>query len=280
MSEALEQLQADLKYVEKYLELDNFLGRFSTTHIPDQFANLQSHGLVERTFHNLISEGNEISKSQLAKQGLQVMTGTLILYIAGRFESYVREIVEVAAREIGNKCQRFDALPKKMKVSLLETTAAVMKEPRKFGHADRGVKSFINRLSAGFESITDETPVNYECISITESNMRPDVLSDLCDRIGLSDVWTDISSQASMKKYFGTRNSDEVKSSAKSRLNKIMDTRNSIAHPAASTTFPASDAVADDLAFVRELCIVLDEVLDTHISVVQPTPIAGQETKI
>lgn len=270
MSEALEQLQADLKYVEKYLELDAFLGKLSSTLIPDQFADLSSHGFNERHFHAMVSTGHEIAKSQIAKQGLQVMTGTLVLYISGRFETYIRESVQVAAREIGNKCKRFDALPKKMKISLLETTAAVMKEPRKYGHADGGVKSFVNRLSAGFEKISDDSPVNYECISITDSNMRPDVLSDLCDRIGLNDVWSDISAQAAMKKYFGTRNSDEVKTNAKGKLNKLMDVRNSIAHPAASTTFPASSAVAADLSFIGALCAVLDEVLDTHVSVVHP----------
>lgn len=268
MSEALEQLQADLKYVEKYLELDAFLGKLSSSQIPDQFSFMTNNGFDERQFHAMVTAGHEIAKSQIAKQGLQVMTGTLILYIAGRFETYVRESIQVAAREIGNKCKKFDALPKKMKASLLETTASVMKEPRKYGHADGGIKSFINRLSAGFEEISDNNPVNYECISITESNMRPDMLSDICDRIGLNDVWSDISTQAAMKRHFGTRSSEEVKTLAKNQLNKIMDVRNSIAHPAASTTFPASSAVIKDLLYIGALCAVLDEVLDTHVSVV------------
>lgn len=268
MSESLDQLLADLSTIDRFLEAEAFLGRFASRPVPINLAGLASGGLEDREFQQLIDQGHAVAKG--ARPALPVVTGTLVLYLAGRFESFVREAVETAAREIGIKCGQFDLLPRAMRTNLLILTAEVIKNPRKFGHADNGARAFVKRLAAGYIAITEEDPVNFECISVTEANMRPDILKEICERLGLPDIWNDISAQANMKKHFETMDPVSVKREAYSKLNKMMDIRNSIAHPATSTTFPTATAISEYVLFIKELCTVFESVLETYVAVVKP----------
>ena len=268
MSEPLDQLLADLSAIDRFLEVEAFIGKLSSKHIPEGYEALKSGGMDDREFAELIGQGHGIAKS--ARTELPVVTGTLVLYLAGRFESFVREKIETAAREIGNKCGQFDRLPEKMRSSLLNQTVEVIKNPRKYGHAENGVRSFVRRLAAGYTSITENEPVNFECISITDANMRPDIFKDICDRIGFSDAWGHLSTQSGMKLFFCNMDASAVSKEAQAKLKKMMDDRNSIAHPASTTTFPNSATVSDYVAFVKMLCSEFESVLDTYVVVVQP----------
>jgi hypothetical protein len=268
MSESLDQLLKDLTAIDRFLEVETFIGKLSTKQMPDGFETLRSNGLDDREFALLITNGLSIAKG--ARAELPVVTGTLVLYLAGRFESFVKEKIEGAARDIGNKCGQFDRLPEKMRSSLLNQTVEVIKNPRKFGHAENGVRSFVKRLAAGYTSITEAEPVNFECISITESNMRPDVFKEICDRIGFTDAWTHLSTQSNMKLFFGSLDPSTVSRDAQSLLKKIMDDRNSIAHPASSTTFPNAATVSRYVSFIKVLCTEFESVLDMYVAVLQP----------
>ena len=272
MSEPLEQLLADLSAINRFLEVEVFIGKLSSKNVPECFEDLNSGGLDDREFSELIGSGLGIAKS--ARTALPVVTGTLVLYLAGRFESYIREKIEAAARDIGIKCGQFDRLPEKMRTSLLSQTIEVIKNPRKYGHAENGVRSFVKRLAAGYASITEKEPVNFECISITESNMRPDVFKDICDRIGFSDAWVHLSTQSNMKMYFNSMDASTVSREAQAKLKKMMDDRNSIAHPASSTTFPNAATVSSYVAFVKMLCTEFETVLDMYVAIVQPLEVS------
>jgi hypothetical protein len=277
MSESLDQLLADLSLIDRYLEIETFLGRFSSRELPLGAAALAQSGLEDREFYEFLSKAHLTSKA--ARSSLPVVTGTLLLYATGRFESFVRECIESAAREIGTKCGKFDSLPKTMRVSLLELTAEVMMNPRKYGHAENGVRAFVRRLAAGYVAITQDDPVNFECISVTDANMRPDILKEICERIGISDIWASMSAQAPMMKFFGNMDAGAVKKEAQSKLNEMMDDRNSIAHPAGTTTFPSSDKVSNYVSFLRDLCTVLESVVETHVAVVQPVAVVIAEAQ-
>lgn len=268
MSESLDQLLGDLSAIDHFLEIESFIGKLASRSISINFERFQFDGLDDRELHYAITRG--IATSKAARTYMPVVTGTLVLYLTGRFESFVREKIEIAARDIGKKCGQFDRLPKEMKVSLLNLTADVIKNPRKYGHAENGVRAFVKRLAAGYANITDNDPVNFECISITETNMRPDVLKDICERIGFSDIWNQLSTQSTMKLHFGNMDSGAVCRDAQAKLKKMMDERNSIAHPAATTTFPNAATVADYVDFIKTLCTEFESVIDTYVAVVQP----------
>ncbi|UUZ68744.1 hypothetical protein LP416_02085 [Polaromonas sp. P2-4] len=268
MSEPLDQLLADLSVIDRFLEVEAFVGKFSTRAIPSNFEILCSGGLDDHDFSELISQGHATSKA--ARSGLPVVTGTLVLYLAGRFESFIREKIEAAARDIGTKCGKFDCLPKEMRTSLLNLTAEVIKNPRKYGHAENGALAFIKRLAAGYTEITEQDPVNFECISVTEANMKPDVIKEICERIGFADVWGQLAAQSNMKMFFSNMDAGAVSKEAQLKLKKMMEDRNSIAHPASSTTFPTTTAISEYVAFVRMLCAVFELVLDTYVAVVRP----------
>lgn len=276
MSEALDQLYLDLGAIDRFLVVEAALGALAKSDPGDTLLPLKSGGLIDREFHDVVVHTHMTARA--ARAAMPVVTGTLLLYVAGRFESFVRETVAAAAREIGAKCGQFDRLPKAMKTSLTYWTAQVVQNPRKFGHAENGARSFLKRMAAGFVSITEEDPVNHECISVTESNMRHEVVKELCDRIGISDVWSQMSAQASLKKYFGTFDQQVVQRDAQTMLNKMMDERNALAHPAGATMFPTAQAIAQYVEFVKELATVFESIVDTYVQIVQPSPVVAPGT--
>lgn len=271
MSEPLDQLLSDLSAIDHFLSIEAFIGNFSTKQIPNNFETLNYSGLDDREFSTIVTQG--LLTAKIARSHLPLVTGTLVLYLAGRFESFVREKIGTAAREIGNTCGQFDRLPKNMQVSLLNQTVEVIKNPRKFGHAEAGVRAFVKRLAAGYSSINDKDPVNFECISITEANMKPEVFKEICDRIGFTEAWNQIAAQTNMKRFFENMDGSVVSKDAQAMLRKLMDDRNAVAHPVGATTFPNTVTIFKYVAFVKILCMEFEAVLDMYVALIQPLDI-------
>ena len=195
---------------------------------------------------------------------LLVLSGAMILYLAGRFEFYVRERFEQACQAIGVKSASLDHLPKPMKEHLILMTAEVMLKPRKFGHAEKGVESFVKRLAANMSAMDGVKEINHECLSITMENMRPGVFKDLFDRIGCKDVWQMISEQACVRSHFATVQVAEAKSKCTKYLDDFMDVRNKIAHPSANVEWPNLAKVGEYITYFEVLGKAISDVIDLH----------------
>jgi hypothetical protein len=78
---------------------------------------------------------------------LPLASGTLILYTCGRFESMTRTLFEDLCQRLVGKAGHFARLPKKMRENLPIFTAKVISEPRKYGHAENGVRAFVGRYA-------------------------------------------------------------------------------------------------------------------------------------
>jgi hypothetical protein len=83
--------------------------------------------------------------------------------------------------------------------------------------------------------------------------MRADVLADLFERVGVKNVWSDLSSQAQIKTYFEERDNGKVESSARHKLNMLMHLRNKIAHPSGQIEWPSTESLRDYIVFLRLL---------------------------
>ena len=126
------------------------------------------------------------------------------------------------------------------------------------------MRSFVAVLAENLAVNAQVQRVNHECLSLTEANMRANVLAELFGRIGATNLWSDLSSQAQLKTYFEERDNGKVESSARRKLNMLMDLRNKIAHPSGQIEWPSTEALRDYIVFLRLLSRSMADVVGVY----------------
>lgn len=218
-------------------------------------------------------------RTKKIRGNLPLVSGTLILYTCGRFETMTRTLFEDLCQRLVTRAGTFARLPKKMRENLPIFTAKVISEPRKFGHAENGVRAFVATLAANLVVDATVERVNHECLSVTEANMRADVLSELFGRVGVNAIWTAISEQAALKTHFQNSDSGQVEKKAKRELNELMDLRNKIAHPSGEFEWPSIEALRNYVQLLRLLSRAMAEVVGFYeVTLCQTQPATGPET--
>jgi hypothetical protein len=251
MYTTLPEFKSSLDKMETLLVLTDAIKDFSAVPITDYDGD-----------KNLVHL-NELAREN--RLNFPVLNGTLLLYVVGQFESFVKLTFEELCTNISQKAERFSHLPKEMRENLIKYTAEVISNPRKYGHADLGVRAFVKTLS---DNLSDEKyleTINSNCISITNENMRPQILKDLFKRVGIKNIWDKISEQAKLQLFFETHDSSVARKMAENLLNKIMDVRNGVAHPSSSFSWPDHEFIKNGIIFLG----VLGEVLVESLSVIE-----------
>ncbi|WP_024299413.1 HEPN domain-containing protein [Methylomicrobium lacus] len=253
MYSTLPEYISDMNKVSSLLKLTDSLKNFIG-------ENSDEIDVLENEFFKSVFELQNLSRENHAN--LVVLNGTLLLFMVGRFESFVRSTFEELCINTAEKAERFTYLPKEMRESLVTYTAEVISNPRKYGHADLGVRNFVRVLSDNLSDNKELTEINSNCISITSENMRPTVLSDLFKRVGIKNIWEKISQQAKIQIFFETHDASKAKKDIERYLGELMDKRNSIAHPSSSFTWPDHDYVQRTAEFLKVLGTVLVDSLE------------------
>jgi hypothetical protein len=251
MYSTLSEYTEDLVRVRSLLNLTNSIKDFSGFNVAEiePLNDFQSHAI---SLHRLSKDN---------KASLIVLNGTLLLYIAGKFENFVRSTFEELCNNISDKAEKYSHLPKEMRENLILYTAEVIANPRKYGHGDLGVKSFVKVLSDNLSDENELSSINASCLSITTENMRPQILGDLFKRVGIKNIWEKMSQQAKLQLFFEIHDPSNARKEAEKFLNVLMDTRNSIAHPTSSFNWPDPEYVGKCIAFLKVLGEVLVESL-------------------
>ena len=252
----LEDLRADLRRLSGLLSLLRSLRDFGSTDPPaangDGDFGDAARGL-RTTIRSLSPE-------------LAVLSGTLVLFIAGRFEHFVRLSFQTTCDSLAAKCSTFDELPEKMRKSLIFHTAEVVQSPGRFGFDGVQALGFISTLAANAAATTGLGQINSECLSITQNNMTPATVADLYKRIGITTLWVDLGKQAAMKIHFVVISDSEAESAARARLEELMSLRNQIAHPSATPAFPDPDKVLEYVTYVETFATVLTDLSRVHVA--------------
>lgn len=213
--------------------------------------------------------------SRDANFGMVFIPGTIVLYLGGRFEYFIKTLFEELSMSIALKSKKFDYLPKEFKENLISLTSEVIKSPAKYGHSDNGVKTFITNLSNNVNGI-EITDINTKCLSITSENMRPQILTDLFNRIGAKEIWVKLGQQAKLQTYFETADAAKTQKDATKFLNDFMDIRNKVAHPSGSFQWPDTKTVMKHIEYFEvlgKLICEIGSVYETSIVAI------GQEKK-
>jgi len=193
-----------------------------------------------------------------AKVAFPILCGAMLLYLSGRFEYFARELFEDMCSEFSKNCKYYEKLPKELRENLVKFTALVIPDSRKYGHGDGAIKTFVHNLAdnLGGKEISE---INVQCLSVTNTNMRSDVLSDLFGRAGIKNLWETLGQQTALKAFFHEFAPQLVSKKAKDRLDELMQLRNKVAHPSGSFVWPAIEDIRQHVEFLKVLSSTLSE---------------------
>ncbi|RUV44627.1 MULTISPECIES: HEPN domain-containing protein [unclassified Mesorhizobium] len=193
------------------------------------------------------------TESKARRTDLPIFSGSLLLYITGRFEYCMKQVVEAIADDISSRTDKYENLPQQIQRSLKYKTLEVAQNPKKFGYSDAMADSLLESLVLNSRGSSQSFSIKSEVLSITGSNMRPELLQELLKTLGLTDFWRDVGKQASVKLFLQKSVDQEASSAAQAKLSEIMEERNQIAHPTSTTSFPDADKVLKSSEFLRIL---------------------------
>lgn len=246
----LERIKVSIRLLES---LDSF-AKIST-----QDIELPNSLFIQESFKlNSTYKDIESRKSTIA------LPGILMLYVAGRFEHFVRTIFELTSSEMASGFDSFAALPKTFQQNLIVDTSKVIKDPRKYRHGEGARDAFIKNLHRNIHE-NDLDVINYQCISITERNMKSSELERLFEKINYKNIWNDICSQADIRKFFGGADMAKSKKECTKMLDNFMDLRNNIAHPSDSLTWISKEVAIQNIDFFVLLGEAIKNVCPIHI---------------
>jgi hypothetical protein len=255
MDPILDAFRIDLNRLRRLLELLETVKIFSGEENNNPAA--EDNSFVKQAQLVLIN-------SKECHPDLVILTGTMVLYLGGRFEYFVKTEFEYLCARVAARCENYRSLPREMQASIVTMTAKVIAESRKYGHGSQGLKSFITNLANMLSDNAKIQDVNSACLSVTDANMRADVLNDLFHRIGAKGIWDRIGQQAKVQRFFETAEEGEARNKAKSFLNSFMDIRNRIAHPSVEIDWPDSSQVRTHIDFFETLAQAISEITDTY----------------
>jgi hypothetical protein len=246
----LNQFHADLRRAGHLLRLVKEFRQFAGSSVPDEVQN----GTVPWT------EAVELAgAAPHVRTDLPVLSGSLLLYICGRFEYFVREVVVALADEIAAKVDVYSDLPEPVRKELRTRTLDVALNPRRFGFTATEAEQLLVVLGKNLDSsgTVESVSISSRVLAVTDSNMNSRTLVDMFKRVARSDFWVDIGKQARLKAHLSASVDKECTQEAQSRLDTIMKERNGIAHPTSGTHFPDPDQVLSSAEFLKVLSEVI-----------------------
>lgn len=204
------------------------------------------------------------SNINVNSEGIAKLKGTQILYLAGRFEVYIRNIFEESAIRYAESKGKYSDLPLSMQKALLQKTQEVVSNYDKYGYTVQDRNSFLRIIHENINS-NDVSKINGECLSITNSNMRPKLITEMFKIIGLDNIWGLIGKQNNIKMLFDTMEDGRAKDSSMRLLDSIMTDRNSIAHPADTVSWPSTATILNYCEYIKTLSIQIFDITMLHL---------------
>lgn len=218
--------------------------------------------------------------SKLRRTDLPVLSGSLQLYLAGRFEFCIRQVVEVVADEIASRVSRHAELPESIRKELKSKTLEIAQNPTRYGYDDGQADALLAALVASKNTTAQPVIMSSEVLSLTDSNMRDRILADILRRVGMQDFWKDIGKQTIIKLALEKTSDRDATVEAQARLNAIMEERNQVAHPTSTTKFPDPDQVLKAANFLRTLASTTIDLAKIHLAAYKTSSVSTPATNI
>lgn len=261
LDEVLNDFRADVGRAEHLLALVKTFREFGASAPPQAIVDATPPWPEAIALHDA---------SRLRRTDLPVLSGSLQLYLIGRFEYCIRQIVQVIADEIASRATKYSDLPDSLRTELKNRTIEVAQNPRRYGYDELQAEALLASLVGNLHSAAGPLSISSGVLSITESNMKDRVLAELLKRVGMNDFWREVGKQANVKLQLEKMTDGETTTEAQARLNTLMDERNHVAHPTSSTQFPDPDQVLKAASFLNTLASVTVDLAKVYLSSYKP----------
>ena len=194
---------------------------------------------------------------------LPILSGSILLYVCGRFEYFARQVVVGLADAMAAGATAYNALPDRVRKELRSRTLDIAQNPVRFGYSESEAEALIVALAGNLTSphAASEVVITSNVLTVTETNMNPGTLADLLKRVEVTDLWREIGKQAQLKAHLSRSGDRECQTEATTRLENIMKLRNDVAHPTGSNSFPSPESVREAVGFLQVLSRVIVDVV-------------------
>lgn len=257
----LRDFNADVERAEHLLALVKNFKKFGASTPPTIAAETPDPWLAATLLHDA---------SKLRRTDLPILSGSLQLYLAGRFEYCIRQIAEVVADEIAARTTKYSDLPDSIKSELRTRTLEIAQNPRRYGYDEGQADALLASLVTSRQTTTPPLIISSTVLSITDSNMKDRVLADILKRVGMQDFWREVGKQATVKLELEKATDGETAAEAVARLNAIMEERNQVAHPTSTTQFPDPDQVLKAARFLKTLAGTTVDLAKVYLAAYRP----------
>ena len=202
---------------------------------------------------------------------LPVLSGSLLLYICGRFEYFVRELVVALADDLAANAAKYEDLPERLRKELQTRTLDIAQNPRRFGYSEAEAIALLlaHAANLGPNANVGAVTISSRVVTVTESNMNQQTTVEIFKRVSIPDLWVEIGKQASLRIHLEEASDRVCSAAAAARLDELMKERNSVAHPTGTVTFPDPEKVLESVAFLKVLSQVIVDVA------LLPRPVVG-----
>lgn len=260
----LQAFLEDLERVRKLLEMLQSIRGFAAQ---DATGADPEYGFVVASL-----EVRDVVRLRSAE--LPILSGTLLLYLAGRFENFARDSFELLCDLMAERCSRLADLPLKMRTELVRLTAEAVAAPAKYSFDEIEVQAFVTTLAGNMTASSGLGKVNSRCLSVTSVNMGARMVAELFKRAGIDHLWQDIGRQAPLRAWLGIEQDSQATAEVQTRLDQLMKLRNGIAHPTSDTSFPDLDQVLSYVEFLKHISTTLVSVVEMNLAVFRPSDAA------
>lgn len=253
LDDVLEQFHADLARAGHLLRLVKEFRAFAGSQVPTELGSGQ------------VPWAEAVALAQTApavRTDLPILSGSLLLYLCGRFEYFIREVIVSLADDIASRVSSYVDLPVRLREELRVRTLEVASNPGRFGYNETEADQLIDTLAQSLSISPQASPpatirISSSVLAITDANMNSRVVAEVFKRVDFTDFWSEVGKQAPLKAHVAQAEDRQCKVEAIARLEALMKQRNSVAHPTATTTFPDPDQVLDSVKFLKVLSQVI-----------------------
>ena len=224
--------------------------------------NLVQFGLQPQSNLDPAAETLRQLVRQIGLGGMQKNLDGAVLLLAAALEQFVSDVMIAYASDLSDIVPQYADLPNAIRTWNERQTGEALSRRRRTGFTQYDRQRFVENLGK-CQAGSVPYVLNGEAIALNDRNLTQNVLKDLFERLGVSDIWDVVGSTSSLNSWSGAGGSGAAISRAKNEINELIDNRNQIAHSVGSVT-PGSEVIRSYVTFQRALAQSLVEGLEAY----------------
>lgn len=220
-----------------------------------------------RSSHAIAASVKDVhSKARAIPLGLSLACEGAYLSACAQFEQCVRDLIDETAIQSVAKKGTFALLPGRMQEEHTNGCGRILQNLYQDKYSHLNVAGVVAALHGCVVTGASPAALIVEAFSSNERNFKPNVVSEHLGKLGVSKVWELLGLQPCLKAHFGTTSATDAARFARERLERIMDTRNTIIHRGRGFVAPSDSETKECATYFVALSEALARVLVDYVA--------------